>query len=48
MVNETKVGSVMAAPFEKTIISKVTGNKVSYQTVNDYGGVTPAVQVTLN
>ncbi|MCF0263616.1 fimbria/pilus periplasmic chaperone [Acinetobacter guillouiae] len=47
-VNESKLGSVMAAPFEKTLISKVTGNKVSYQTVNDFGGVTPTVQVTLN
>jgi fimbrial chaperone protein len=38
----------MAAPFEKTKISKTSGNKLSYQTVNDYGGVTPKVEINLN
>lgn len=47
-VNATKLDSVMAAPFEKTIISKISGNKLSYQTVNDYGGVTPKVEIDLN
>ncbi|MEQ1305817.1 fimbria/pilus periplasmic chaperone [Acinetobacter bereziniae] len=48
VLNETKLDSVMAAPFEKTKISKTSGNKLSYQTVNDYGGVTPKVEINLN
>jgi len=47
-LNDNKLDSVMAAPFEKTKVSKTTGNKLSYQTVNDYGGVTPKVEVNLN
>ncbi|MDR0236899.1 fimbria/pilus periplasmic chaperone [Acinetobacter sp.] len=43
-----KLDSVMALPFEKTKISKISGNKLSYQTVNDYGGVTPKVEINLN
>ena len=43
-----KLDSVMALPFEKTKISKTSGNKLSYQTVNDYGGVTPKVEINLN
>ncbi|KAF5271155.1 hypothetical protein FQR65_LT17710 [Abscondita terminalis] len=48
VLNDTKLDSVMAAPFEKTKISKTSGNKLSYQTVNDYGGVTPKVEINLN
>ncbi|MCU4492249.1 fimbria/pilus periplasmic chaperone [Acinetobacter guillouiae] len=47
-LNDNKLDSVMAAPFEKTKVSKITGSKLSYQTVNDYGGVTPKVEVNLN
>ncbi|KAF1026084.1 MAG: putative fimbrial chaperone SfmC [Acinetobacter bereziniae] len=43
-----KLDSVMALPFDKTKISKISGNKLSYQTVNDYGGVTPKVEINLN
>lgn len=43
-----KLDSVMALPFDKTKISKTSGNKLSYQTVNDYGGVTPKVEINLN
>lgn len=48
IANETKLDSVMAAPFEKTKISKIPANKLSYQIVNDYGGVMPKVEVNLN
>ncbi|MFW2012579.1 fimbria/pilus periplasmic chaperone [Acinetobacter bereziniae] len=47
-VDTTKLNSVMAAPFEKTKISKIVGNKLTYQIVNDYGGVEPKVEVKLN
>ncbi|ELW86556.1 MULTISPECIES: fimbria/pilus periplasmic chaperone [Acinetobacter] len=47
-LNTNKLNSVMAAPFQKTRISKIVGTKLTYQTVNDYGGVTEKVEVNLN
>lgn len=37
----------MASPFAQTKISATSGNKLSYQTVNDYGGLTAKVDLEL-
>lgn len=47
-LDKAQLNSVMVAPLEKTKISKIKGNKLSYQIVNDYGGVSPKVEVNLN
>lgn len=46
-VNNKKISNVMASPFAQTKISTTAGNNISYQTVNDYGGLTPKVNVVL-
>ncbi|SPL71301.1 fimbria/pilus periplasmic chaperone [Acinetobacter stercoris] len=47
-IDNTKLPNIMAAPFAETKISKLAGNKLSYQTVNDYGGLTPKTNLELN
>lgn len=47
-VDEKKQPNIMAAPLEKTTISKISGKTISYQTVNDFGGVTPKAEPNLN
>lgn len=46
-VDGKKSANTMAAPLSKTKISDISGNKVSYQTVNDFGGLTPKVDINL-
>lgn len=46
-VDAVKQENIMAAPFAKTKITKVTGKKLGYQTVNDFGGLTPKIEVNL-
>lgn len=38
----------MAAPMSKTILSENTGNNITYQTVNDYGALTPKITIKLD
>lgn len=47
-VDDTKVENMMAPPLSKTKISKISGKKISYQTVNDFGGLTPKIDKILN
>lgn len=47
-IGDKKQPNIMAAPFEKTTISNVSGQKFSYQTVNDFGGLTPKVEINLH
>lgn len=47
LVDNQKVPNAMASPFSKKIISAVSGNKLSYQTVNDYGGLTTKTDLDL-
>ncbi|BCX72819.1 MULTISPECIES: fimbria/pilus periplasmic chaperone [Acinetobacter] len=42
-----KQPNVMASPFTETKISNASGRNLSYQTVNDYGGLTPKVDLEL-
>ncbi|ENV91982.1 fimbria/pilus periplasmic chaperone [Acinetobacter bereziniae] len=42
-----KLPNIMAMPFAETKISSTSGINLSYQTVNDYGGLTPKVDLTL-
>ncbi|MFW1957058.1 fimbria/pilus periplasmic chaperone [Acinetobacter guillouiae] len=46
-VDNQKVPNVMASPFAQTKISATSSNKLSYQTVNDYGGLTAKVDLEL-
>lgn len=46
-LDKEKLANVMAAPFSKTKISSTNGSNLSYQTVNDFGGLTPTVNLTL-
>ncbi|MCX5469032.1 fimbria/pilus periplasmic chaperone [Acinetobacter nematophilus] len=46
-LDKEKLANVMAVPFSKTKISNSSGNDLSYQTVNDFGGLTPTVNLTL-
>jgi fimbrial chaperone protein len=47
-IDDTKVENVMAPPLSKTKISNIGGKKISYQTVNDFGGLTPKTDKILN
>ncbi|MFC6051675.1 molecular chaperone [Acinetobacter sp. Ac_877] len=47
-IGDKKQPNVMAAPFEKTTISSVFGKNFSYQTVNDFGGLTPKTEINLH
>ncbi|ENV32450.1 fimbria/pilus periplasmic chaperone [Acinetobacter gerneri] len=47
-IDNQKLPNTMAAPFAQTKIASKTGAKLSYQTVNDYGGLTPKVSLELN
>ena len=42
-----KQPNVMAAPYAETKIANTSGRTLSYQTVNDYGGLTPKVDLEL-
>lgn len=42
-----KQPNVMATPFTETKIVNASGHNLSYQTVNDYGGLTPKVDLEL-
>lgn len=42
-----KQPNVMATPFTETKIVNASGHTLSYQTVNDYGGLTPKVDLEL-
>lgn len=46
-VNGEKSANAMATPFSKTKITKLVGEKISYQTVNDFGGLTPKVEFNI-
>lgn len=46
-VNSTQLANVMVAPYEKKMISNVTGKTISYQLINDYGGLVPKVEFEL-
>lgn len=46
-VDDNKSSNTMAAPFSKTKITNIAGHKISYQTVNDFGGLTPKVELNL-
>ena len=46
-VDSQKMPNVMASPFSQTKIAAISGNNISYQTVNDYGGLTPKVDLVL-
>ena len=47
-VDGQKQQNSMAKPFAKSLISNVSGKKISYQTVNDFGGLTPKVELNLH
>lgn len=47
LVDDKKQHNRMAAPFSKTKLAETRGKKISYQTVNDFGGLTPKVEVLL-
>ncbi len=47
-IDNTKLPNIMAAPLSQTKISTKTGSSLSYQTVNDYGGLTPKTNLVLN
>lgn len=47
-VDNKRMENVMAAPLSKTKIANISGTKISYQTVNDFGGLTPKVEISLN
>lgn len=47
-IGDKKQPNIMAAPLAKTTISNVSGQKFSYQTVNDFGGLTPKVEISLH
>lgn len=46
-VDDSKQSNGMAAPFSKTKIANISGKKISYQTVNDFGGLTAKVEILL-
>jgi P pilus assembly chaperone PapD len=46
-LDNEKLPNVMTAPFSQTKISMIKGNSLSYQTVNDFGGLTPKVNLEL-
>ncbi|WP_336932218.1 fimbria/pilus periplasmic chaperone [Acinetobacter bereziniae] len=46
-LDNNKLPNTMVAPFAQVKISEKTGNNISYQTVNDYGGLTPKVDLEL-
>lgn len=46
-IDGEKSANTMAKPLSKTLISNISGKKISYQTVNDFGGLTPKVELTL-
>lgn len=46
-VDSTRVANVMVAPFEKKMIANISGKKVSYQLVNDYGGLVSKIEFEL-
>ena len=46
-LDDKKLINTMAAPFAKTQIAAPAGQKISYQTVNDFGGLTPKIELNL-
>lgn len=46
-LDDKKLSNVMALPFTQTKIADGSGGNLSYQTVNDYGGLTPKVNLEL-
>lgn len=46
-IDDKKLPNVMALPFAQTKISDSSGGSLSYQTVNDYGGLTSKVNLEL-
>lgn len=47
-VDGVRVANAMAAPLTQTKITNVAGKKISYQTVNDFGGLTAKVDLNLD
>lgn len=47
-VDGVRVPNTMASPLTQTKITNVVGKKLSYQTVNDFGGLTPKVDLNLD
>jgi P pilus assembly chaperone PapD len=47
-IDAKKATNKMAAPMSKTILSENTGNNITYQTVNDYGALTPKITIKLD
>ena len=46
-LDDKKLPNVMAAPLTQTKIADSSGGSLSYQTVNDYGGLTSKVNLEL-
>ncbi|TCM65171.1 fimbrial chaperone protein [Acinetobacter calcoaceticus] len=47
-LDNEKIENIMVDPMAKTKIVNKAGKKLSYQTVNDFGGLTPVVELNLN
>lgn len=47
-IDGKKISNTMAKPFGKTKLTHMNGKKIDYQTVNDFGGLTPVTTLNLH